>query len=129
MDLVKPAAQLIEAYDDPTGVNAAFNLNLLGRINRELDADFDLRQFEHEIRYHQECHRIEMHLRSRVRQMVRVRKAELAVEFAPGETIWTESCHKFLPDQICAMARATGFRLVRQWIDEEWGFAENLLVG
>jgi dimethylhistidine N-methyltransferase len=129
MDLVKPAAQLMEAYDDPTGVNAAFNLNLLGRINRELDADFDLRQFEHEIRYNQEHHRIEMHLRSRVRQVVCVRKAQVAVEFAPGETIWTESCHKFRPDQICAMARATGFRLGRQWIDEEWGFAENLLVG
>jgi uncharacterized SAM-dependent methyltransferase len=53
----------------------------------------------------------------------------VTVEFAPGETIWTESCHKFRPDQICAMARATGFRLVQQWIDEEWGFAENLLVG
>ena len=129
MDLVKPAAQLIEAYDDPAGVSAAFNLNLLGRINRELDADFDLRQFEHEIRYNQEHQRIEMHLRSRVRQTVRVRKAHLAVEFGAGETIWTESCHKFRPDQICAMARATGFRLVQQWIDEEWGFAENLLVG
>jgi dimethylhistidine N-methyltransferase len=127
-DLVKPAPQLIEAYDDPAGVSAAFNLNLLGRINRELDADFDLRQFEHEIRYNQEHQRIEMHLRSRVRQMVRVRKANVAVEFASGETIWTESCHKFRPDQICAMARATGFRLGRQWIDEEWGFAENLLV-
>jgi L-histidine Nalpha-methyltransferase len=128
-DLVKPAAQLIEAYDDPAGVSAAFNLNLLGRINRELDGDFDLRRFEHEIRYHQESQRIEMHLRSRVRQIVHVRKAEVAVEFAPGETIWTESCHKFRPDQICAMARATGFHLVQQWIDEEWGFAENLLVG
>jgi L-histidine N-alpha-methyltransferase len=128
-DLVKPAPQLIEAYDDPTGVNAAFNLNLLGRINRELDADFDLRRFEHEIRYSQQDQRIEMHLRSLVHQMVRVRKAEVTVEFAPGETIWTESCHKFRPDQICAMARATGFRLGRQWIDEEWGFAENLLVG
>jgi dimethylhistidine N-methyltransferase len=127
-DLVKPAPQLIQAYDDPTGVSAAFNLNLLGRINRELDADFDLRQFEHEVRYNQEHHRIEMHLRSRVRQMVRVRKAHLAVEFAPGETIWTESCHKFRPDQIGAMTRATGFRLVQQWIDQEWGFAENLLV-
>jgi dimethylhistidine N-methyltransferase len=127
-DLVKPAAQLIQAYDDPTGVNRAFNLNLLGRINRELDADFDLRQFEHEIRYDQKRQRIEMHLRSRVRQVVHVRGARMVVEFAAGETIWTEGCHKFSPDQICAMARATGFRLGRQWIDEEWGFAESLLV-
>jgi L-histidine N-alpha-methyltransferase len=70
-----------------------------------------------------------MHLRSCVHQIVRVRKARVVVEFAAGETIWTESCHKFRPDQICAMARSTGFRLSGQWIDEEWGFAENLLVG
>jgi len=127
-DLVKPAAQLIEAYDDPTGVNAAFNLNLLGRINRELDADFNLRQFAHEIRYDAEGQRIEMHLRSLVNQRVRIRKAGVVVDFAAKETIWTESCHKFRAGQIGDMARAGGFRLDQQWIDAEWGFAENLLV-
>jgi dimethylhistidine N-methyltransferase len=127
-DLVKPAAQLIEAYDDPTGVNAAFNLNLLGRINRELDADFRLRLFAHEIRYQAEQQRIEMHLRSLVKQRVQIRKAGLVVDFAAKESIWTESCHKFRPEQIGAMARSGGFRLDQQWIDAEWGFAENLLV-
>ena len=127
-DLLKPARHLMAAYDDPTGVTAAFNLNLLGRINRELDADFDLRRFEHLVRYNREHQRIEMHLRSRARQTVRVPKADLAVEFAPGETIWTESCYKFRAGQICGMARTTGFHLEQQWIDREWGFAESLLV-
>ena len=127
-DLVKPVAQLIEAYDDPAGVTAAFNLNLLGRINRELDGDFNLRQFVHEVRYDAERQRIEMHLRSLANQCVRIAKAGLVVGFAENETIWTESCHKFRPEQIAAMARAGGFRLKQQWIDAEWGFAENLLT-
>jgi uncharacterized SAM-dependent methyltransferase len=127
-DLVKPTHALLDAYDDPTGVTASFNLNLLGRINRELDADFDLRQFAHVIRYHEEAQRIEMHLRSRVYQIVSVKKADLIVDFAPGETICTEACHKFHPEQIYTMARVAGFRLEHQWTDDEWGFAENLLV-
>lgn len=127
-DMVKPVEQLIAAYDDPTGVNAAFNLNLLGRINRELDGDFDLRKFEHVIRYTPEAQRIEMHLRSRVQQTVRINEAGLLVDFVRNETIWTESCHKFRPEQICQMARAAGFRLEAQWVDEEWPFAESVLV-
>lgn len=127
-DLVKPVAQLIAAYDDPTGINAAFNLNLLSRINRELDADFQLRQFAHEIRYDAEQQRIEMHLRSLVKQRVHIPKADMVVDFAAKETIWTESCHKFRPDQIGTMARTGGFRLDQQWIDSEWGFAESLLI-
>jgi dimethylhistidine N-methyltransferase len=127
-DLVKPTAQLLDAYDDPSGVTAAFNLNLLGRINRELDGDFDLRQFAHVIRYHEEAQRIEMHLRSRVYQIVSIRKADLIVDFAAGETICTEACHKFYLEQVETMADAAGFRLQQQWVDEEWGFAENLLI-
>jgi L-histidine N-alpha-methyltransferase len=127
-DLVKPTAQLLDAYDDPTGVTAAFNLNLLGRINRELQGDFALRQFAHVIRYHEEAQRIEMHLRSRVYQIVSIRKADLIVDFAAGETICTEACHKFYLEQVETMADAAGFRLEQQWVDEEWGFAENLLV-
>ena len=126
--MVKPVQQLIDAYDDPTGVNAAFNLNLLARINRELDADFNLRRFCHVIRYASAAQRIEMHLRSRIRQTVNIRKAGLVVEFARGETICTETCHKFRREQICEMARQTGFRLVAQWVDQEWPFAESLLV-
>jgi len=127
-DLIKSEAQLLDAYDDPTGVTAAFNLNLLGRINRELAADFDLRQFQHYVRYDREMQRIEMHLRSRIAQTVRIPESGLTVEFEPGETIFTESCHKFRREQICALARTAGFRVAAQWIDQEWPFAETLLT-
>jgi uncharacterized SAM-dependent methyltransferase len=126
-DLVKPVDRLLAAYDDAAGVTAAFNLNLLARINRELDGDFNLRHFHHEARYHSEAQRIEMHLRSRAQQTVRVKKAGLSAEFAMGETILTEVCHKFRADQIAGLARAAGFELERRWVDEEWGFAESLL--
>jgi L-histidine Nalpha-methyltransferase len=126
-DLVKPTEQMLIAYDDPAGVTAAFNLNLLGRINRELDGDFDLRQFDHLARYDAAAQRIEMHLRSRSSQIVTIHKAELVVDFFPGETIWTEASHKFRPEQIAAIARAAGFRAERQWIDCEWPFAESFL--
>jgi len=127
-DLVKPVEQMIAAYDDPTGVTAAFNLNLLARINRELEADFNLRQFEHVARYTPEAQRIEMHLRSREYQIVSVHRANLIVDFVPNETICTEVCHKFQPDQLCTLARTTGFRMEAQWIDEEWPFAESMFV-
>jgi L-histidine N-alpha-methyltransferase len=127
-DLVKPAEVLLAAYNDAAGVTAAFNLNLLARINRELGADFNLRQFEHVARYHESRPRIEMHLRSRVRQSARIRSCGLSVDFASGETIRTEISYKFRPQQLCTMARRTGFRLAAQWSDEEWPFAENLLV-
>jgi L-histidine N-alpha-methyltransferase len=127
-DLVKPVSQLLAAYDDPTGVTAAFNMNLLARINRELDADFDLKQFEHVARYTEEQQRVEMHLRSKLYQIVSVRKADLIVDFVPNETICTEACHKFLPEQLCTIARTSGFRLESQWMDLEWPFAENLLI-
>jgi dimethylhistidine N-methyltransferase len=127
-DLVKPTEVLLAAYDDPTGVTAAFNLNLLARINRELDADFDLRQFEHVVQYSQEEQRIEMRLRSRIYQIVSIRNADLIVDFVPNETIFTEACHKFRPEQICTMARTASFRLAAQWVDEAWPFAESLLI-
>jgi L-histidine N-alpha-methyltransferase len=127
-DLVKPVEQLLAAYDDALGVTAAFNLNLLARINRELEGDFDLRQFEHVIRYDREAQRIEMHLRSSVYQIASIRRADLVVDFVPGETICTEACHKYRREQICAMAETAGFRLEAQWVDGEWPFAESLLV-
>jgi L-histidine Nalpha-methyltransferase len=127
-DLVKPVEQLLDAYDDPTGVTAAFNLNLLGRINRELGADFDLRRFEHLVRYNASAQRIEMHLLSLVAQCVRIPKAGIVVSLEAGETIYTESCHKFEPKQIETMARTGGFRVSAQWVDREWGFAETLLT-
>jgi len=127
-DLEKPGAQLVRAYDDELGVTAAFNLNLLARVNRELCANFDLDQFAHEARINHAERRIELHLRSKRRQTVRVRTAETTVELREGETIWTESCHKYAADETVEMAADSGFRCEAQWIDEEWPFAENLLI-
>ena len=127
-DLEKPSTQVLAAYDDELGVTAAFNLNLLARINRELDADFDLRQFSHVARINHEARSVEMHLRSKRRQTVIVPAAELQVEFLEGETIWTESSHKYSTEEIFQMARDAGFCCEAQWVDEQWPFAENLLT-
>ncbi|HXR10281.1 MAG TPA: L-histidine N(alpha)-methyltransferase, partial [Candidatus Acidoferrales bacterium] len=127
-DLVKPLTQLLPAYDDPLGVTAAFNLNLLARINRELGADFDLRAFRHEARYNAAEQRVEMHLRSMRDQVVAIPRAGCTVSFSRGETIWTESSHKYRAEDISAMARRNGFRCDSQWIDTEWPFAESLLI-
>ncbi|MGI4813051.1 MAG: L-histidine N(alpha)-methyltransferase [Janthinobacterium lividum] len=127
-DLAKPVATLIDAYDDPVGVTAAFNLNLLSRINRTLDADFDIRGFEHQARFNPDARSIEMHLRSRRAQQVRVRAADLTVEFRAGETIWTESSHKYTAEEVALMASDAGFDCRRQWVDADWPFAESLLI-
>jgi len=125
-DLVKSRERLISAYDDPIGVTAAFNLNLLARINRELDANFDVEQFTHQARYNERQSRIEMHLRSRVAQEVRVDALGITVKFVAGETIWTESSHKFRAEEISRIGQRSGFACVRQWVDGDWGFAETL---
>jgi len=127
-DLEKPAAQLLAAYDDELGVTAAFNLNLLARINRELEGDFDLAQFEHVAKINNYSRSVEMHLRSKRYQTVNIPGAELVVEFLKGETIWTESSHKYSPEDVVQMARTTGFRCDVQWVDDQWPFAENLLI-
>jgi L-histidine N-alpha-methyltransferase len=127
-DLEKSSAQLIKAYDDEIGVTAAFNLNLLARINRELDADFDLSQFAHVARINNEARSVEMHLQSKRRQTVHIPAADLRVEFSEGETIWTESSHKYKAKEVFQMAQTAGFRCQTQWIDEQWPFAENLLI-
>ncbi len=124
-DLEKPVETMLDAYDDPAGVTASFNLNLLGRINRELGGDFNLRAFAHEALYNAAERRIEMHLRSRVKQAVAVREAAIECRFEEGESIWTESSHKFHPEEIPEMARDCGFAPEAQWIDEQWPFAEN----
>ncbi|MEX2261593.1 MAG: L-histidine N(alpha)-methyltransferase [Bryobacteraceae bacterium] len=127
-DLEKGVPEMLLAYDDPAGVTAAFNLNLLGRVNRELGANFRLRQFEHLAIYSSTERRIEMHLRSRCRQTVEIPDLELNVRFEEGETIWTESCHKFRTTDLKRLAEHTGFRCEAQWIDREWPFAENLFI-
>jgi L-histidine N-alpha-methyltransferase len=126
--LEKPAAQLIAAYDDELGVTAAFNLNLLARANRELDADFDLSHFAHVATINPRARSVEMHLQSRRRQTVRIPAAEVVVEFLEGETIWTESCHKYSAEEIVRTARNAGFTCAAQWIDDQWPFSENLLI-
>lgn len=127
-DLEKSVELQLLAYDDPAGVTAAFNLNLLARINRELGADFDLSCFRHEARWNYTDRRLEMHLRSTRRQTVQVRAAGLRVILDEDETIWTESSHKYESEEIPGMAARTGFRCDAQWIDEEWPFAQNLLI-
>lgn len=127
-DLEKPSSQLIAAYDDELGVTAAFNLNLLARINRELGADFDLSQFRHVARVNPEMRSVEMHLESTRRQVISIPAAEIVIEFQEGETIWTESSHKFSAEEVFETAREAGFRCEVQWIDEQWPFAENLLI-
>jgi len=127
-DIEKSIRAMLLAYDDPTGVTAAFNLNLLARINRELGGDFIVRQFEHDVRYRQADRRIEMHLRSTRKQTVTIPAADYTCTFREGETIWTEACHKFRVEEIPGLAQRTGFLCEAQWIDTEWTFAENLLI-
>jgi L-histidine Nalpha-methyltransferase len=125
-DLEKPVSQLLLAYDDPAGVTAAFNMNLLARINRDLGADFDLKQFRHLARYDESERRVEMHLVSKAWQRITIREAGFRFYLREGETIWTESSHKYNPDEVIQMGSRTGFRCVQQWCDAEWPFAQNL---
>jgi L-histidine Nalpha-methyltransferase len=127
-DLEKSSAQLLGAYDDELGVTAAFNLNLLARTNRELDAGFDLFQFAHLAKINPDARSVEMHLRSKRRQTVNIPGAEVAVEFEEGETIWTESSHKYSAEEIVETAGNAGFRCECQWVDQQWPFSENLLI-
>ncbi len=126
-DLVKPEADLLVAYDDPLGITAAFNKNLLVRINRELGGTFDLHAFDHAALWNAVEQRIEMHLVSRVAQTVRISAADATVTFAAGEHIWTESSYKYEPDQIERMGVETGFGVTEQWIDDEARFALSLM--
>jgi dimethylhistidine N-methyltransferase len=125
-DLVKNVGTMIAAYDDPTGVTAAFNLNMLGRLNRELDGGFDLRSFRHEVHWNPEYRRIEMHLVSCCDQTVVIRALDSTFRFYAGETIWTESSHKFLESELQHLALENGFESLNMWIDREWPFAEVL---
>jgi len=127
-DLEKNVGLQLLAYDDPAGVTAAFNLNLLARINRELGANFDLSGFQHEARWNAVERRMEMHLRSKRRQSVQIPAASVRIMLDEDETIWTESSHKYNAEEIPGMAERTGFRCDGQWIDNEWPFAQNLLI-
>ena len=125
-DFVKDLDKMLAAYDDALGVTAAFNLNLLVRINRELGASFDLARFQHEARYDEREQRIEMHLRSTADQEVSI-NGNFTVALERGETIWTESSYKFRAEQVRSMSERAGFHCEVQWVDTAWPFAQNLL--
>ncbi|HEY4646979.1 MAG TPA: L-histidine N(alpha)-methyltransferase [Steroidobacteraceae bacterium] len=125
-DLRKSRAVLEAAYNDAAGVTAAFNLNLLARLNREFGADFDLDGFEHRAPWVEEHSRIEMRLVSRCLQRVQIRGVEIG--FEAGESIWTESCHKYDCGQFAAMAADAGLVVRDVWMDEAQSFSVQLLV-
>ena len=127
-DLVKPERDLVLAYDDPLGVTAAFNRNLLVRINRELAATFDLDGFAHRALWNAALQRMEMHLESLVPQLVQIPAAGVEVSFEAGERIWTESSYKYEPDQIQDLAVDAGFAIAEQWIDADARFALTLFA-
>jgi L-histidine N-alpha-methyltransferase len=123
VDLVKPEADLLLAYDDPLGVTAAFNKNLLLRINTELNADFDLKRFAHRAVWNPEASRVEMHLISLESHEVRVADADLQFTLAANETIWTESSYKYEPEAARQLVERAAFVRRHVWIDEPARFA------
>jgi L-histidine N-alpha-methyltransferase len=125
-DLKKPEKTLLLAYDDPLGVTAAFNLNLLARLNRELGADIDLRAFRHEARWNAEESRVEMHLVSLKDQRLAVPRARVDVALKEGEGIWTESSHKYEPIEVTRLLARCGFAARSQWVDADARFALTL---
>jgi L-histidine N-alpha-methyltransferase len=124
VDLVKPARELLLAYDDPLGVTSAFNRNLLVRVNRELGADFDVDGFTHRAVWAAEHSRMEMHLVSARPQKVHVSAARLSLTFEAGETIWTESSYKYRRANVRTLLARAGFAVLDQWAAD--GFALTL---
>jgi dimethylhistidine N-methyltransferase len=128
VDLRKPRELLEAAYDDAAGVTAAFNKNLLLRINRELAGQFELEAFRHAATWNEELGRIEMHLVSTRAQRVQIAALGLEARFAAGETIFTESAYKYSLDEIAALASAAGLSIVARWLDRDARFSVNLLA-
>lgn len=127
-DLDKPVEQLLPAYDDASGVTAAFDKNLLVRLNRELDADFDVRAFRHEARWSVQHRRIEMHLVATRAMEVTVKATGDVFHFDDGESLWTESSHRFRTEELRSWGTAAGFRTRAQWVDPSWAFAHTLFL-
>jgi dimethylhistidine N-methyltransferase len=124
-DLVKDPEILVRAYDDARGVTAAFNLNALRRFNRELQADFDLGSFKHRAVWNATAQRIEMHLVSTREQ--RATLAGESIDFAAGEAIVTEHCHKYTVAGFAAQAARAGWTHVQHWLDPRGYFSVNYL--
>jgi dimethylhistidine N-methyltransferase len=125
-DLVKSEHDLLLAYDDPLGVTAAFNRNLLVRINRELGGHFDINAFDHRAVWNAAESRMEMHLVAQASHRVRIDAAELEIDFNGGEPIWTESSYKYRPDEVVELVGRAGFQCLTQWIDTSASFALTL---
>ncbi len=127
VDLVKPEGELLLAYDDPLGITAAFNRNLLTRLNEELGADADVAAFRHRAVWNREASRMEMCLVSTRTQSLRVPGAGVDLALREGEAILTEHSYKYRPDQVLAMLEANGFVRRQQWIDAGAKFALTLV--
>jgi L-histidine Nalpha-methyltransferase len=127
-DLIKDQAVLEAAYDDALGVTAAFNLNVLLRINQQLGGDFNLRHFAHRAVFNPTQSRMEIYAVSRVAQSIRLAALDLEFQFQAGERIHTENSHKFDAAQLSALAEATGFAPAQAWLDARGWFSSNLWV-
>ncbi len=127
-DLVKPLDILEPAYDDPLGVTATFNLNVLARINRELGGHFDLSRFTHRAFFNAEASRMEMHLVSRGAQRVAIDDLSLQLDFADGESIHSENSYKYDDPMLATLAAEGGFRVERRWSDSRGWFADVLMT-
>lgn len=127
-DLKKDRAILEAAYNDALGVTAAFNLNVLARINRELGGNFDLRSFRHHAFYNEELGRVEIYIESMREQTVSIKELEMEVAFGAGEQIHTENSYKYALSDIASLAAETGFTHGRTWLDSDERFSSNLLL-
>ncbi|MFB5633503.1 MAG: L-histidine N(alpha)-methyltransferase [Candidatus Nitrosomaritimum aestuariumsis] len=127
LDLVKNKETLENAYDDSQGITAKFNLNVLSRINDELDADFDLDNFQHVAKYNEKDQRIEMYLKSLANQSIIISKANLSLKMTQGELIHTEHSHKYTLAQIEDVMNQTDFKIKEIWLDETENYSLSLV--
>jgi L-histidine N-alpha-methyltransferase len=127
-DLKKDKKVLEAAYNDALGVTAAFNLNVLARINRELGGDFDLRAFQHRAFYNEEIGRVEIYIESLREQTVAIAQLDMEVQFVEGEQIHTENSYKYDLSDIGKLASETGFTRAQTWLDQKQQFSSSLLL-
>ena len=128
IDLAKQPQVLLPAYDDAQGVTAAFNKNILHRINRELEADFDLERFRHAVVWNKQESRIEMHLESAVAQQVWLSALRRGFCFEAGETIHTENSYKYTPAMLRWLFGASGMKSLQSWTDDRHWFELHMLA-
>lgn len=125
-DFAKSSKVLLPAYDDAEGVTAAFNKNILARLNRELGADFDLDAFRHVVLWNKQCSRMEMHLESLREQQVFLSMIDMDISLAEGERIHTENSYKYSMEMIETILRDSGFKLEHTWTDRQKWFGVHL---